>query len=437
MPTRVQAILPYHRTREVLRTLPPILRGDFRAGALVRELEAGFAELHPTAGPTTCVALPHARICLYYALRALDLPPGSEVLLTPITIPDMVNVIVSAGLRPRFVDVDVRGLSYGTEALHRAIRAASGGARAMVLTYLYGMVPPNLGEILALAERHGLRVIEDVSQSLGAEYRGARLGTLGDVGFASLSSLKLCGSLFGGMAIGADAHLMRRIRELGESELAPPRRATFLPLIGKLLAHAAMMNDVAYPLVTFRLVRALVRRYPRFHHRFQTGDLGLITGLGHVPRYAAVPDALLTRYTDLQAAMALAALGRLERNNARLARYAAILEDVPGVRALTPAAHPEGRSVYWRFPVAAPDPRRLARELADRGVETSFNALPVLTELDAFRELVTEPCPNAREVDRRYLLLPLHAHFSPDKNAFLARSLAEALAEVSDARPTR
>lgn len=421
LPLRIQAVQPYYRTEEVLESLGHVLAGDFQSGNAVSKLEDEFSRYHGSAG---CVAMPYARIGLYYALKALDLPRGSEVLLTPITIPDMVNVIVSAGLKPRFVDMDVGGLNYSSAALERAV---SRNTRVVLITYLYGIVPHNIEDIIRIAKNHDLRVIEDVSQALGATFGKNRLGTLGDVGIYSLSSMKVCASLYGGLVISNDTRLIGRIRNRSGPELSAPARGTFFPLISKILMHRVMMDDFTYSLLTFRFIHFLTRRFPRFHQRFQTGDIGLITGLGRITRYSQVPQKLLYRYADFQATMGIKALERLDEVNGRLVEYASILESSEGIQSSLPRTSPAGQNVYWRFPVFSEDVPDLTRRLADRGIETSINALPVLSEQACFEEFRPEPCPNATTIHEKYLLVPLYAWSSNRKVRFTGKVLSELL----------
>jgi len=99
-----------------------------------------------------------------------------------------------------------------------------------------------------------------------------------------------------------------------------------------------------------------------------------------------------------------------------------------GVAARLPARHPAGRHVWWRFPVRVGDARAVARALAARGVETSLNALPVCSELPAFRSLVPTPLRGARRMHDHHLLVPVHAGFDAGRVEHVRRALVESLA---------
>ncbi|MBM4395895.1 MAG: DegT/DnrJ/EryC1/StrS family aminotransferase [Deltaproteobacteria bacterium] len=421
MSVRVPGVRPYYDTGEVLDALESVLAGDFRRGDEARAFDRRFADRF---GAPDAATLPTARVALWYVLRALDLPPGSDVLMTPITIADMVNSIRCAGHRPVMVEMDRATLSFDTAALEAAVTPRT---RAVLLTYLYGLVPANLDDVLAVARRHRLAVIEDVSQALGATIRGRPLGTLGVAGIHSLSSFKVCSSLFGGVVF-AERSLVDRVRELSAFELARPARAPFLVVIAKVLGHGALAGDRLYPLVTFRLVRALTAASPRLLYRLQTGNLAEVLGRDTTRAFDRTPPEYLFWYADFQARLASASLGRMDAVNDALRRQAALLASAPGVAGRNPATHPGGESVWWRFPVRVGDRARVARRLSAGGVESSMNALPVCSDLPAFRELVPHPLRAAREIHDHHLLVPVHAGFDAARVEVVRDALANALA---------
>ena len=132
------------------------------------------------------VPFPYARTCVHAVLEAMRLPPGSEVLLTPITIGPMLEVILSLGLRPVFVDIELDTFGPDLDDLARKLERRPG---AFLLTYLFGYVPC-VEKIIEACRAAATRVIEDVSHNIGATYSGRWLGTFGDAGVYSASLLK-------------------------------------------------------------------------------------------------------------------------------------------------------------------------------------------------------------------------------------------------------
>ena len=153
------------------------------AGEVVRRFEEAFAA---ELSAPSAISFPHARIALLQILRALNLPAGSEVAMTPVTIPEIVNVVILAGLRPVFVDLGERTCNIDCDDLERKITPRT---KAILLTHLCGL-PSDMPRVMAIAEQHGLEVIEDCSQVPGTRFRGRTLGLWGRAGFMSLTPLK-------------------------------------------------------------------------------------------------------------------------------------------------------------------------------------------------------------------------------------------------------
>src|SRR5581483_266179 len=155
-------------------------RGEFIQGPDIARFEAAFAARHGLPAPHA-IATSYGRMAFYYILKALDLPPGSEIVLPSLTfwvVPELARV---AGLKVVFADVDPATFTMDPSALERVIGPET---RAVVPTHLYGLAC-DMDAIMAIAERHHLHVIEDCAHSLGATCSGRPVGTFGDAGFFS------------------------------------------------------------------------------------------------------------------------------------------------------------------------------------------------------------------------------------------------------------
>ncbi len=128
-------------------------------------------------GAPHVLAVTSATAGLFMVLKALHLEPGDEVITTPMTFAATLNVIVLAGGRPVLVDVERGTYNLDVRLLAAAITPRT---RAIMPVHFAGQ-PVDLDPIYALAERHGLRVIEDAAHAIGTEYKGKRIGSSGDV----------------------------------------------------------------------------------------------------------------------------------------------------------------------------------------------------------------------------------------------------------------
>lgn len=182
-------------------------RADFIGGAAVGELETALADFHGVAG---AVALNSGTDALVLAMRVLGIGPGDEVITPVNSFIASTASIACVGATPMLVDV-LPDQNIDPDAVERAITPRT---RAIMPVHLTGRVA-DMGRIMALAERHGLAVIEDSAQAIGSTWRGRLAGSFGDFGCFSahpLKNLNACGDA--GFLITNRSDLAERIRRL-------------------------------------------------------------------------------------------------------------------------------------------------------------------------------------------------------------------------------
>ncbi len=216
--------LQYEALRpEIERALLKVAASQmFILGPAVKSLETHLA------GYTQCkfaIGVSSGTDALLLALMALDIGQGDVVLTTPYSFFATAGTIARTGARPLFLDIDPVSYNLSPERLReyletgcrreggKLIDQASGGrVRAIMPVHLYGQ-SADMDPIMALARDHGLKVIEDAAQALGTEYKGVRVGSIGDVGCFSFFPSKNLGA-FGdaGMCTANDPELAERLR---------------------------------------------------------------------------------------------------------------------------------------------------------------------------------------------------------------------------------
>src|SRR3954469_1123288 len=179
-------------------------RDAFIQGPQIAEFEEAFAR---RAGGGTAVAAAYGRVAFFYMLKALALPPGSEIIFPALTfwvVPEMAR---AAGLTVVFADVDPRTFTIDPRSVERLMTDRT---RAIVPTHLYGL-PCDMDRILAIAARHNLIVIEDCAHALGAAYKGRPVGTFGAGALFSFQTLKPLNCYGGGAALVQDGALAAKV----------------------------------------------------------------------------------------------------------------------------------------------------------------------------------------------------------------------------------
>jgi dTDP-4-amino-4,6-dideoxygalactose transaminase len=165
------------------------------------------ADLKAYLGAPHVLALSSATAGLHLVLAALDLQPGDEVITTPMTFAATLNTIVLTGGKPVLVDAEPGTYNLDVTRLAAAITPRT---RAIMPVHFAGL-PVDLDPLYALAEKHGLRVIEDAAHAIGTDYKGKRIGSFGDVQVFSFHPNKNMTTGEGGAVATRDAALAERL----------------------------------------------------------------------------------------------------------------------------------------------------------------------------------------------------------------------------------
>lgn len=182
--------------------------GRFILGPHVAGLEAEVSE---RLGGRPCVGVANGTDALVIALNALDVGPGDEVITTPYTFYATAEAIARLGATPVFCDIDPDDFCLDPDALEDRI---SERTRAILPVHIFGHAA-NMTRIRAVAERHGLPVIEDAAQAFGGSCDGDPIGALGDLATISFFPTKnLPGIGDGGMVVCRDDAVAQRVRRL-------------------------------------------------------------------------------------------------------------------------------------------------------------------------------------------------------------------------------
>lgn len=208
------SFLPFTRPsidEETIAGVAEVLRsGWITTGPKCREFEAELGKLF---GGRTVRAYNSGTVTLEMGLRLLDIGPGDEVITTPLTWVATANVILAVGARPVFVDVDPATRNIDLDKIEAAITPRT---KAIIPVDLAGL-PVDRGRLYDITARHGLRVVEDAAQSIGASWNGRAIGSLGDFISFSFHANKNLTTTEGGCLVfpaDADAALVARAERL-------------------------------------------------------------------------------------------------------------------------------------------------------------------------------------------------------------------------------
>jgi len=318
-------------------------------GPFVRRFEEEFAI---RVGRRHGIAVCNGSMALDAAVAALDIGMGNEVILPTFTIISCVSAIVRAGATPVVLDCDPYTWNMDVRQIEDKITSKT---KAIMVVHIYGL-PVDMDPVISLAEKYGLKIIEDAAEAHGLTYKGRPCGSFGDISIFSFYPNKLVTTGEGGMIVTDDDHLAKRCRSLRNLCFQPKRR---------------------------------------FVHEKLGWNL---------------------RMSNIQAALGVAQLERLDQSIAKKKyigqRYHAFLSDIPGIQLPLPKTN-YAENIYWVYGIVLNndipfDAEEAMRQLAGHKTGTRpffwpMHEQPVFRKMGLFQD---ETHPVAERIARRGFYIP-------------------------------
>ncbi len=186
-------------------------------GEFIEKFEREFAKF---IGTKYAVAVSNGTVALHLALVAAGIKPGDEVIVPDLTFIATANAVVYCGAKPIFVDVEEDTWCIDPYEVKKKI---TNKTKAIIPVHLYGH-PANMDEIMKIAKEYNLIVIEDCAEAHGAEYKGKKVGSIGDFGTFSFYGNKIITTGEGGMLTTNDEKLYERAKFLKDHAMSKERR---------------------------------------------------------------------------------------------------------------------------------------------------------------------------------------------------------------------
>lgn len=349
---------------ELLEAVERVLRSSrFILGPEVRALESEVASL---CGVRHAVGVASGTDALALALRALGIGPGDEVITGAFSFVASASAVLHVGATPSFVDIDLEAYALDPDLVQRALTPRT---KAIIAVHLYGH-PASMDRLSQIARAHGVAVVEDAAQAIGATYAGRPVGSWGEAGclsFYPTKNLGACGDA--GMVVTDRDDLAERVR--------------------RLRSHGAETKyqhiELGWSSRLDELQAALLR-----------------VKLRHLPEWIEARRRLASRYTGL----------------------------LSGLPLTLPVERPPARHVYHHYTVRFPQRDALAKALADLGVGTALHyplplpAQPVFGSRSAEREF-----PRSWLASREVLSLPCFPELTEAEVEAVASSIRQVLAQ--------
>ncbi|MDO8562007.1 MAG: UDP-4-amino-4,6-dideoxy-N-acetyl-beta-L-altrosamine transaminase [bacterium] len=367
-----------------VRAVSAVLRSPFLTqGPAVEKFERVLAQY---AGARYAVAFSSGTAALHAAYFAAGIGEGDEVITSALTFAATANAALYLGARPVFADID---LDSGTMSAADTEKRTTKKTKAIVPVD-YGGRPADMRGFRALAKKHKIVLIQDGAQSLGASYRGKKVGRFADMTMFSFHPVKSITTGEGGVIVTDNPKYASRMR---------------------LFRHHGISKDAS----TFRDTK-----HGAWYQEMQT--------LGY--NY---------RLSDIQAGLGISQMKRLdsnvERRRAIAGRYRGLLGDVPGI--ILPPKDSAGEKSAWHlYPIRLIGKLAAKRDavfsgLRAKGIGVQVHYLPVYLH-QYYRTLGYKPgiCPHAEAYAASEISLPLYPGLSVRDQDYVAKTVREVIADI-------
>ena len=361
---------PWIDGREEELVLETLRSGQLSLGPMIDRFEAALAE---RVGSPYVAAVSSGTAGLHLGMRLAGIGAGDEVVTTPFSFVASANCALYEGATPVFADIDPQTLNLDPAAVEAAITTQT---KAILPVHIFGY-PAELAELEAIAERHGLAIVEDACEALGSEYRGRPVGSSGHTAvFAFYPNKQITTGEGGAVAVSSDKDwaLLKSLSNQGRSDS------------GEWLTHS------------------------RLGYNYRLDDLSAALGLAQVERL----DEILSARSEVAA------------------RYGELLASVDGVEA--PLAdddrHRRSWFVYVVMFARGRDRNGVMARLAEQGIASkpylpSIHLQPFYRERFGYREGML---PVSEDASARTLALPFHSRLAAEDQERVVDALAQALA---------
>jgi perosamine synthetase len=383
----------YHKVVDDLYALISSLYEKLDQSSIVEQWEDEFAKY---IGKNHSLAFPYARTAIYYALKSQNFPEGSEIIMPPITIKGILDVVLELKLKPVFVDISLSNLCFDEVELNKAITSKT---KAILITYLFGIVP-DLDNIIKICKNNNLFSIEDFSQCLNGIYKNKKVGSFGDVGVCSTSSIKTLDTYGGGLLVCDDKQLFERLKDM-QATLAMPSR---LNLVKKIIID--LIRNIATTRVVFHF---FVLPILKLISILRPGSVIKHTGGREQKMILELPKNWFEKYTSFQAQIGLKYLNEVESmDSARILNVEYIKSKLNLLS--FPEERPNAKNVYWQLVFFFNNPKTFQKSMQNKKVDTASTSLELISELSHYP--FQADTPNANYLCKHGMFIPCYPGLS-------------------------
>ena len=357
-------------------------------------------ELRVRFGVRHAICVSQCRVGIYFAVKAL-IKPGQEVICSPYTIADVINMVIFAGGRPVFADVDRATCNVSATDVESLINENTG---AVMITHLHG-VAAEAHRIKEICDRANVPMIEDCAQSFGVEEQGKAVATIGDVGIFSLEMHKNLPTWRGGVVITERDDIAELIETESQDFTTSP-----LPLVTAKV-KSGLKHDIAtssivfpflYPVLRYGTLKKVEAIEDKTRRKPQQSEVA-----------TELPEVYRSYYTSFQARIGLSQLKEVDANIDKRIEYGRMyhegLKDIDGL--ILPPLREDKSITYLWYPMQCPDREALRLYMFEHGRDIALGHFINNADSPTFEQYYRD-CPNVRAVADSLIYLPTYPSYS-------------------------
>ena len=389
----------YTNLNSYTQFLAYLLRGRFQKDN--SDVENFEQALCNRFGAQHAICVYQCRLGIYLAVKAL-IKPGQEVILSPYTIADVINMVIFAGGRPVFADVDRETCNLSVTEVERLITSNTG---AVLITHLHG-VAAEANRIQGLCDRFNIPMIEDCAQAFGVYEQGKPVGTIGAVGVFSFEMHKNIPTWLGGVIVSDRTNVVEKMRAELKDFSYPP-----LPGITRKVKKG-LMHDIACSPIIFQLLTYPIVRFSYLNNIESVKKMARRQPQESDPA-TELPDVYKSWYTPFQARLGLAQLNHVDKAiETRIENGLLYYEGLKDINELIlPPARTDGSNTYLWFPVQYSKRDELLAFMFRRGRDVAAGHFTTNADAPQFEEFHRD-CPNAKKVEEELFYLPTYPRYA-------------------------
>ncbi len=391
----------------IIKSIVKLARTNVNKNNYVELFEKVFAKHFNV---DSAIVFPYARTAFHFIFKAYNFPSDAEILITPVTTNEIINVILLNGLKPVFVDL---GHNTGNIQVDKIEEAITKRTKALLVTHLNG-VPSKMDLILKIKKKYDLVVFEDASQCIGAKYKNSYVGSFVDAGVFSTSFHKPLSTFTGGVVITNNNKMYKKLKEyvyaLDNEKIFSLINSTIKELVLYIFS-----NSYVFSYFTFYFIKLLNSFSSGLFDKIQHFDF-------YKPRrWKKMPKKFCRSFSPYQAIIGLEAFKTFQKDTKRRSHLGYLLFSelkknfIPGLLEIPSNSY----CIFWRFPLWVDNPEAFRRYLFNRGVGTAVSGLDCYSRSILFKEF-NKDTPEAFNFIDNMVFLPIYPSMNEEEVKYIA-----------------